>query len=89
MQYQRVDIRVESQENTENIFIVSCIVIGPVDQRWFDEASDFKMIINHRSKKFEKFGKMLPETRAILTRFYKPHNEKLADLLGDDRFLWQ
>ncbi|KDD72994.1 hypothetical protein H632_c2653p0, partial [Helicosporidium sp. ATCC 50920] len=32
---------------------------------------------------------MLPETRAMLEDFYKPHNARLARLMGDDRYLWE
>jgi len=32
---------------------------------------------------------MLPSTRDLLLKFYKPFNEKLARLLNDSRFLWE
>lgn len=32
---------------------------------------------------------MLPETRRILDEFYKPYNDILADMLGDDKWLWK
>jgi len=32
---------------------------------------------------------MLPSTRKLLQEFFKPFNEKLAQLLSDDRFLWK
>ena len=32
--------------------------------------------------------KMLQETRAILSEFYRPFNEMLVELTGDRRFLW-
>ena len=31
---------------------------------------------------------MLPETRRILTDFYRPYNKMLAELLSDERFTW-
>ena len=31
---------------------------------------------------------MLPETRALLTEFYSPFNERLALLLNSSKFLW-
>ncbi|KAI0238033.1 Carbohydrate sulfotransferase 15 [Lamellibrachia satsuma] len=31
---------------------------------------------------------MLNKTRTLLDEFYRPFNEKLASLLGDDKFLW-
>uniref|UniRef100_A0A061RGM4 N-acetylgalactosamine 4-sulfate 6-O-sulfotransferase n=2 Tax=Tetraselmis sp. GSL018 TaxID=582737 RepID=A0A061RGM4_9CHLO len=36
----------------------------------------------------EKDG-MLPETRAMLEKFYKPFNNRLADALNDNRFTWK
>ncbi|RUS85360.1 hypothetical protein EGW08_006903, partial [Elysia chlorotica] len=47
-----------------------------------------KPVANSRREKDKKIGKMLPETRAILTSFYHKYNVQLARLLGDDRFLW-
>lgn len=35
-----------------------------------------------------KYPPMNPATRAMLTEFYRPFNEKLAQLLGDDRYKW-
>ena len=35
----------------------------------------------------EKF-KMLPETKKMLREFYRPHNEKLVQLLSDSHYLW-
>jgi len=32
---------------------------------------------------------MMSSTRNLLAQFYKPFNQKLAQLLGDDRFLWK
>ena len=44
-----------------------------------------KWIIDSKYKsKFE----MLPKTKEILDRFYKPHNELLAHLLSDLKCLW-
>jgi len=37
------------------------------------------------NKKFE----MLQSTKDLLVKFYKPFNEKLAQLLNDNRFLWK
>lgn len=31
---------------------------------------------------------MLPQTRKLLEDFYAPFNAKLAQKLGDDRYLW-
>ena len=42
-------------------------------------------------KKNEKkvLMEMLPETRAILSEFFRPFNEMLVELTGDKRFLWE
>ncbi|GLC45471.1 hypothetical protein PLESTB_000317600 [Pleodorina starrii] len=42
-----------------------------------------------RNKNSDKYKKMLPETRAMLEEFYRPFNERLAQVLGDDRWLWR
>ena len=33
--------------------------------------------------------KMREDTRQILEEFFQPYNQMLADLLGDDKFLWK
>ncbi|KAK2180939.1 hypothetical protein NP493_419g02005 [Ridgeia piscesae] len=42
---------------------------------------------NKRPKK-KRARSMLNETRILLEQFYRPFNERLASLLGDDKFLW-
>ncbi|GIL90839.1 hypothetical protein Vretimale_16779 [Volvox reticuliferus] len=42
-----------------------------------------------RNKNSNKYKQMLPETRTMLEDFYRPFNERLAEFLGDDRWLWQ
>ncbi|GLI71601.1 hypothetical protein VaNZ11_016865 [Volvox africanus] len=42
-----------------------------------------------RNKNSDKYKKMLPETRALLEDFYQPFNERLAEILSDDRYLWR
>ena len=32
--------------------------------------------------------KMLPETRTLLSEFFRPFNQKLMEMTGDSRFLW-
>ncbi|XP_014676786.1 PREDICTED: carbohydrate sulfotransferase 15-like [Priapulus caudatus] len=44
---------------------------------------------NHRRARARSVGAMLPETRRLLTDFYRPYNEDLAALLNDDAFTWQ
>ncbi|XP_064601112.1 carbohydrate sulfotransferase 15-like [Liolophura sinensis] len=43
---------------------------------------------NTRSKKNTNLGEMLPETRALLEKFYSPWNKRLTKLLNDSRFSW-
>ena len=44
---------------------------------------------NVNSAAHTKAYEMLPETRQLLQNLYRSHNEKLAELLNDDKFLWQ
>ncbi|XP_021375434.1 carbohydrate sulfotransferase 15-like [Mizuhopecten yessoensis] len=44
---------------------------------------------NSRKKKGSDTRDMLPETRSLLTEFYQPYLVQLADLLGDERYLWK
>ncbi|XP_021339894.1 carbohydrate sulfotransferase 15-like [Mizuhopecten yessoensis] len=41
-----------------------------------------------RNKGRKNTRDMLPETRNVLTKFYQPYTDHLADLLRDERFLW-
>ncbi len=50
---------------------------------------DQVMAMPPRNKNSDKYQKMKPETRKLLSDFYAPYNKKLAQLLGDDRWLWQ
>lgn len=38
--------------------------------------------------KIDEVGPMWDSTRQILNDFFRPYNQKLAEILGDDRFLW-
>lgn len=40
------------------------------------------------NKKKSFIGKMLPETESLLRQFYSEHNQRLAEMLKDDRFAW-
>ncbi len=37
----------------------------------------------------EEVGAMWQSTRRLLDEFYAPHNEILANMLNDERFLWK
>ena len=41
------------------------------------------------SRKANKFGKILPESRTLMEKFFAPFNQQLAELLEDDRFAWK
>ena len=41
------------------------------------------------NKKKVSIGQMFPETEVLLRQFYSEHNEKLAQMLKDDRFAWR
>lgn len=53
------------------------------------EKINDKKVLNQRKSEQTMRGPMLPETRKLLDDLYRPFNEKLADLLDDQRFLWQ
>ena len=40
------------------------------------------------SRKAKKFGQILPQSRTLMKKFFEPFNQQLAELLQDDRFLW-
>ena len=42
-----------------------------------------------KSERYRERFAMLPETERILKEFYRPHNEKLAELLSDPHYLWR
>ena len=45
-------------------------------------------LLSTRKENVQNYTKMLPETQAILSEFFHPFNEKLVQLIGDKRFLW-
>lgn len=54
------------------------------------EAEEQRMTLAPRSNsQSTKYPKMLEETKKMLKEFYAPFNQKLAKLLGDDRYLWK
>ena len=59
----------------------------------FDHITIHKWTLNTndwiRSEKYRDRFVMLPETEKMLREFYRPHNKLLAQLLSDDRFLWE
>ena len=45
-------------------------------------------VLHARSLRAAKAQPMLPATRVLAERFYAPHNEALAKLLGDPDLAW-
>lgn len=64
--------------------IFDFLQIGPVDRNTMT-AMVFQNPVNTRKV---NVGEMLPETMNILTDFYEPFNEQLAELLGDRHYLY-
>ena len=60
------------------------LLSDPVDEAGMQRLSkaSAKMVGDHR------VGPMLPETYRLLHHFFRPFIARLADLLGDPRFLW-
>ena len=61
------------------------IGLDPVEERSILKELNNEYL--NRSFLYSKLH-MLPETQDLLKTFYQPYNKKLANLLGDDRFLW-
>ena len=49
-----------------------------------EPSGDLKVVLSSP----ERVKSMHPSVRAELTSFYKEYNERLAELLEDDAFLW-
>lgn len=53
------------------------------------KPSSTRWLRTHRENQQKvKHVVMLPETRELLSEFFRPFNEKLVELTGDKRFLW-
>ncbi|XP_033758724.1 carbohydrate sulfotransferase 15-like [Pecten maximus] len=50
--------------------------------------SEVRFTFTRRNKGSRNKTDMLPETKALLTKFYKSYNVRLADLLRDRKFMW-
>ena len=48
-----------------------------------------RRLFTHRENKRRVQIRMLPETWALLYEFFHPFNQKLVELTGDKRFLWE
>uniref|UniRef100_A0A8C4N7L5 Carbohydrate (N-acetylgalactosamine 4-sulfate 6-O) sulfotransferase 15 n=1 Tax=Eptatretus burgeri TaxID=7764 RepID=A0A8C4N7L5_EPTBU len=67
--------------------IINFLQLGPVD-----EMTEYAMVsarpANSRKPHAKTLGDMLPETFKMLTEFYTPFNQKLAQLFNHDSFNW-
>ncbi|KAK7504794.1 hypothetical protein BaRGS_00003822 [Batillaria attramentaria] len=67
--------------------IFEFLELDPVNQETMAEIESAKRAnVGTLSR---KFGPILPATKSLLDDFYRPFNRRLAQLLGDDRFLWE
>ncbi|GIL80774.1 hypothetical protein Vretimale_9126 [Volvox reticuliferus] len=55
-----------------------------------DEETTTMMRLRRFNAQSEKYPRMWPQSRKMLEDFYRPFNQKLARMMGDDpRFLWE
>ncbi|KAK7097482.1 hypothetical protein V1264_004454 [Littorina saxatilis] len=47
-----------------------------------------KDVSNSGAREYKSVGAMLPETKAILDKFYQPFINQFAEILNEKRFLW-
>ncbi|XP_078617471.1 carbohydrate sulfotransferase 15-like [Branchiostoma floridae x Branchiostoma japonicum] len=75
--------------NTTMTRVLNFLDLGPVRKRAGKDAIFGFHTKNSQKKHYDSSGQMLPETRFILNEFYRPYNERLAELLNNTDFLWQ
>ncbi|XP_019616722.1 PREDICTED: carbohydrate sulfotransferase 15-like [Branchiostoma belcheri] len=63
--------------------------LGPVKEKAEQDAIFTSNTQRSQTKSYDKIGQMLPKTRKVLNKFYKPYNQRLAALLNNTDFLWQ
>ena len=61
--------------------------LTPISKATF-ESELSKEVFNEMNKLPKEHFYMLPETEKMLNSFYEPFNKKLAQLLGNDDYLW-
>ncbi|XP_053548579.1 carbohydrate sulfotransferase 15 [Bombina bombina] len=68
--------------------VYSFLSLGPLSDK--EEASVIQSpASNSRRPEDCSLGPMFPQTRQILKDFYRPYNQKLAQLLADNSYLWE
>jgi len=83
----------ELKENPADVMkeVFKFLQLSPISEKQLTKIvsvqhiNEQKFLHKTGNSKFE----MLPSTRNLLLKFYKPFNEKLAQLLNDSRFLWK
>ncbi|CAG5127292.1 unnamed protein product [Candidula unifasciata] len=78
------DYKKDIRGNLQAVF--AFLGIDSLPDTLLDTISDQEKRLQTTQKK--KAGPMLPETKKMLQDFYQPCNKDLAQLLGDDKYLW-
>ncbi|XP_070202059.1 carbohydrate sulfotransferase 15-like [Littorina saxatilis] len=76
----------QERERLREIF--AFLGLAPLNSTEMDRVMGHE-IVNSGASEYEKYGGMLTETKHILDDFYQPFIHKFAELLADDRFLWE
>ena len=83
----------ELKENTVDVMrnVYKFLELSPLSEKMFKKAMEKQHINEQRFLHNTSYGmfQMLPSTKNLLLKFYKPFNKKLAQLLNDSRFLWK
>ena len=69
--------------------LFSVVSIGRVSDDVLGHMTQTKEISNGRPNYFKSKGPMLNTTQKLLYEFYRPFNEKMAALTGDNDFLFK
>ena len=68
--------------------IIPFLDLEPYDKRGLDMLIKKNDEVVNKAPDVTQPKAMLPQTRTILDKIYKPYNERLAKMLNDDRFLF-
>ena len=77
------------QSFQQRVFFITLFVVdlhaGKLDSPALKRACQ-RPIGNKHKKPYKP---MLPETQQLLREFYRPYNEELAQMLNDQKYLWE
>ncbi|CAH1229621.1 CHST15 [Branchiostoma lanceolatum] len=62
--------------------------LGPITNQSDKDAIFMSNAKRSQKKRYDSIGQMLPKTRRMLNKFYRPYNQRLAELLNDTDYLW-